>query len=51
MTHITSLLFLVALIIYDQYKISRTKKKAAPESQKRIAEFNKQMQRLNELSK
>lgn len=51
MTLFASILFLLAIILFDEYNIHREKKRVAPESQKRIAEFNRQMDLLRKLSK
>lgn len=44
-----SILFLLSIILYDEYKIHREKKRVVPESQKRIKEFNGYMERLKEI--
>lgn len=49
MTLFASILFLLAIILFDEYKIHREKKRVAPESQKRIKEFNNYMERLKEI--
>lgn len=49
MTLLASIIFLAVIILYDEYKICREKKRIAPESQKRIKEFNAQMKKLEEL--
>ena len=49
MTLFASILFLLTIILYDEYKIHREKKRVAPESQKRIKEFNNYMERLKEI--
>lgn len=49
MTLFASILFLLAIILYDEYKIHQEKKRVEPESRKRIKEFNNYMQRLKEI--
>lgn len=49
MSFIASFLFLVIIILYDEYKTYQAKKKAAPGSRRRMAEFNAQMKKLKEL--
>ena len=49
MTLFASILFLLTIILYDEYKIHREKKRVESESQKRIKEFNSYMERLKEI--
>lgn len=49
MTLFTSILFLLTIILYDEYKIHLEKKRVESESQKRIKEFNNYMERLKEI--
>lgn len=49
MTLFASILFLLVIILYDEYKIHQEKKRVEPESQKRIREFNSYMKRLKEI--
>lgn len=49
MTLFASILFLLAIILFDEYKIHREKKKVAPESQKRIKKFNSYVEKLKEI--
>lgn len=49
MTLFASILFLLVIILFDEYKIHREKKRVAPESQKRIKELNSYMKKLKEI--
>lgn len=51
MSFIASFLFLVIIILYDEYKTYQAKKKAAPGSRRRIAEFNSYMKKVEKLRK
>ncbi len=51
MSFIASFLFLAIIILHDEYKIYREKKRVAPESQKRIRQFNSYMKKVEELRK
>ena len=51
MSFIASFLFLAIIILHDEYKIYREKKRVAPESQRRIRQFNAHMKKLEELRK
>lgn len=49
MTLFASILFLLAIILHDEYKIHQEKKRVEPESQKRIKEFDNHMKKLKEI--
>lgn len=49
MTLFASILFLLVIILYDEYKIHQEKKRVEPESRKRIKEFNSYMAKLKEI--
>ena len=49
MTLFESILFLLAIILFDEYKIHREKKRVAPESKKRIKKFNSYVEKLKEI--
>lgn len=49
MTLFASILFLLTIILYDEYKIHREKKRVEAESRKRIKKFNSYMKKLKEI--
>ena len=49
MTLFASILFLLVIILYDEYKIHQEKKRVEPESRKRIKELNNYMAKLKEI--
>lgn len=49
MTFLISVLFLVAIVLYDKRKTQQAKKRADSESRKRIAQFNNYMKKLKNI--
>ncbi len=49
MTFLVSILFLIAIILYDELKTQKAKKRADSESRKRIEQFNKYMEELKNI--
>lgn len=49
MTFLISVLFLVAIVLYDKHKTQQAKKRADSESRKRIAQFNNYMKKLKNI--